>query len=131
MSFKKILDNLVLRSGAVGAVMVAGDGEVVEASEVAVSGVNSAWSGGDGPLELDLVGAHNAVVLDLLKEVAAESPELGRVESVMVSTGSARLALTVLKEGYMLVAIMDRGTRSAKVLFESKCAVKRIEAEMG
>ena len=124
MSFKKILDNLVSRSGAKGAVMVAGDGEVVEASEPGGA------SAGDGPLELDLVGAHNAVVLDLVKEVA-ENSELGSVESVMVSTGDARLAVTVLKEGYMVVAVMDREARSAQVLFESKCAVEQIEAEMG
>ncbi|MBE9527633.1 MAG: hypothetical protein IME99_00170 [Proteobacteria bacterium] len=124
MSFKKILDNLVSRSGAKGAVMVAGDGEVVEASE------RGGVSAGNGPLELDLVGAHNAVVLDLVKEVA-ENSELGNVESVMVSTGTARLAVTVLKEGYMVVAVMDRAARSARVLYESKCARELLEAEMG
>lgn len=128
MSFKKILDNLVSRSGARGAVMVAGDGEVVEASKLA--SVSASASAGNGPLELDLIGAHNAVVLDLVKEVAG-SLELGSVESVMVSTGDARLAVTVLKDGYMLVAVMDRTARSAQVLFESKCAVEQIEAEMG
>lgn len=104
--------------------MVAEDGEVVEASKLA-----SAHTEQD-PLELDLIGAHNAVVLDLVKEVAG-SLELGCVESVMVSTGGARLAVTVLKDGYMLVAVMDRTARSSQVLFESKCAVEQIEAEMG
>ncbi len=131
MSFKKILDNLVLRSGAIGAVMVAGDGEVVEASEIRAAGVDGMWSGGAAPLELDLVGAHNAVVLDLIKEITEQSPELGGVESVVVSNKSARLAITVLKEGYMVVAIMDRAARSAQVLFESKCAREQIETEMG
>ncbi len=130
MSFKKILDNLVTRTGAIGAVMVAGDGEVVEASELKAPSAGIGWSGSK-PVELDFVGAHNAVVLDLIKEVAGQSPELGRVESVMVSTGNARLAVTVLKEGYMVVAVMDRAARSAQVLFESRCARERIETEMG
>ncbi len=125
MSFKKILDKLVERSGALGAVMVAGDGEVVEAS-----GLNGSSELGEG-LELDFVGAHYAVVLDLLAGVAEQSPELDPVETVTVSTGRARLAVTALKEGYMVVVLMGRAVSSARAAYESRNAVKMIELEMG
>ena len=125
MSFKKILDKLVERSGALGAVMVADDGEVVEAS------APNSSSQPDKELELDLVGAHHAVVLDLLAVIADESSELGLVKTVTILTKGARLVVTALKEGYMVILIMDRAASSARAAYESGCAVKMIETEMG
>jgi predicted regulator of Ras-like GTPase activity (Roadblock/LC7/MglB family) len=128
MPFRKILEELLEAAGAAGAVMVDNDGEVV----ASVSGEEGAW-------DMELVGAHHALVLDVIREAGSrvEAEQGGRgggwggVESIVITTASARVVVSALKEDYSLVVLLVGRAPAAKALFESKQAVKQIEKEMG
>ncbi|MDO8427366.1 MAG: roadblock/LC7 domain-containing protein [Deltaproteobacteria bacterium] len=118
MSFDLILKELTKNAGAKGAVMLDSDGEIVA-------------SHADSPsLEIDLIGAHHGIVLDIIKDATSRSAFSG-VRSVAISTVKSRLAISTLKEGYYLLVAMGRSAPMGKALFESRRAVERIEEEMG
>ncbi len=116
MVFEKILKGISVLPGVAGVVMVAEDGEVV------VSVVES------GGLEMDLVGAHYALALDRIKEAARRSGAEAR--SIVVSTDKFKQLITVIKDGYSLVVIMNKHALSGRVLYESARIVREIEEEM-
>ncbi len=117
MSFREILRGLVESLGAEGAVMLAHDGELVDsyaASEI----------------EMDLIGAHFGVIFNIVNDVSSRYGG-SAVESVAIVTGSSRLVVSAIKEGYCLViALGGRGPLGGPLL-QSRKAVARIEEEMG
>lgn len=126
MSFTGILKELTDRTGAIGAVMLDWEGEIV-ASYSVVDGV-----------ELDLIGAHHGIILDIIKETAAHQIDAQKekdslnVSSVLISTGSVRLVISTLKDDYYLVVTMPRtGGLASRTVYESRKASVRLEAEMG
>jgi predicted regulator of Ras-like GTPase activity (Roadblock/LC7/MglB family) len=119
MPFKKILRNLTETAGVVGAIMVAHDGEVV------------ASAAAPGARDMDLVGAHYAVVLDLIKDAGVRVDAGAGVSSIVVSTKRFRQVMTVIKDGYCLVVLIKRHAPSGRVLMESRKTVEKIEEEMG
>ena len=116
MVFEKILKGIAGMPGVVGTVMVAQDGEVV-ASVAAPGG-----------LEMDLVGAHYALALHRIKEAASRGGS--EVRSIVASTTKFKQLITVIKDGYSLVVVMNKHALSSRVLFESGKIVKEIEEEM-
>ncbi|MBI5562368.1 MAG: hypothetical protein HY894_05900 [Deltaproteobacteria bacterium] len=126
MPFIKILQELTEKTGATGAAMLDWEGEIV-----------AAHSASDG-VELDLIGAHHGIILDIIKEAALHHKD-GRdertslsVTSVLISTGSLRLVISTLKDGYYLVVTMPRpGGLAGRTIYESKKAAAMLEAEMG
>ncbi len=119
MPFKKILRNLTETAGVIGAIMVARDGELV---------ASAVQPGGQ---DMDLVGAHYAVVLDLIKDAVARVDAGTGVNSIVVSTERFRQVMTVIKDGYCLVVLIKRDASSGRVLMESRKTVERIEEAMG
>jgi predicted regulator of Ras-like GTPase activity (Roadblock/LC7/MglB family) len=128
MPFSKILEELFEAAGAAGAVMVDSDGEVV--ASVSEEG---------GACDMELVGAHHALVLDRIREAGSrvegekggQGEGWGGIESIVITTGSARVVVSALKEDYSLVVLLSDRAPAGKALFESKKAVKEIEKEMG
>lgn len=117
MSFKTILQNLVESTGATGAILLASDGEVVEA-----------YSGTQA--ELDLIGAHQGIILSSVKD-ATERSAPGTVRSVTISTEKARLVILTVKEGYYIVVTAAKACFTGKILAKGALALKSVEQEMG
>ncbi len=118
MSFNKILEGLIETAGVVGAVMVAHDGEVVASAAAC------------GARDMDLVGAHYAVVLDLIKDAGLRIDAGAEVSSIVVSTKRFRQVMTVIKDGYCLVVLIKRDAPSGRVLLESRKTVEKIREAM-
>lgn len=118
MPFTRILKELTEKSGAKGAIMLDYDGEVVASYSEAET------------LEIDLIGAHHGIILNIIKDAAARSSG-GMVSSVSISTDILRIAISSIKDDYYLVMAMDRRSPVGKAAFESRRAVKELEKEMG
>ncbi|WKZ32982.1 MAG: roadblock/LC7 domain-containing protein [Thermodesulfobacteriota bacterium] len=118
MAFDSILEDLSMRAGANGAILIDWDGEIV-ASWAASRDVN-----------IDLIGAHHEIILDIVKE-AASRHDRQDVRHLAITTDKAKLAISTVKEGYCLVVALGNERPMGKALFESKRAVERIEEEMG
>lgn len=116
MSFKTILKRLVDSTGATGAVLLASDGEVVE-------------SYSSSQAELDLIGAHQGIVLSSIKDAAQRSAS-SAVRSVTISTEKTRLVILTVKEGYYIVVTAPRARFAGMVLMEGGGALKSVEDEM-
>lgn len=119
MSFRKILETLTSKSHARGAVMLDFEGEMVDSFSAATG------------LELDIIGAHKGLILNMLKDVAANTHENDEVKSVAIQAGDSKIVMSPLKDGYYLLVVTDRFKPFGRVMFESKRAAKEIEKEMG
>ncbi|MBI5970255.1 MAG: roadblock/LC7 domain-containing protein [Deltaproteobacteria bacterium] len=119
MPFTSILKNLAERSGATGAVMLDWEGEIV----ASYAGVER--------LELDLIGAHHGIILDIIKDAVNKEKDSGGVKTVFITTDANRLAITSLKEGYYIVLTIPKTGLGVRAVYESNKAVARIEEEMG
>ncbi|MBI5345031.1 MAG: roadblock/LC7 domain-containing protein [Deltaproteobacteria bacterium] len=117
-AFKTILKDLTGVLSARGAAMLAGDGEVVE------------MYSGEASIEMDLIGAHHAIVYNMASAATGRAVE-GDVRLVYISSSSSRLAIIPLKDGYCLIVAMDKSGYMGKTLFESRRAARLIEEEMG
>lgn len=88
--------------------------------------------------ELDLIGAHHGIILDIVKD-ASTSHNGGRmaqnkvgISSVIISTEGIRLIISTLKDNYYLVVAMPRSNGIASfAAYKSRKAIKKLEAEMG
>ena len=118
MPFEKILKDLTVRARATGAIMLDLEGEVVASYARAAS------------LEIDLIGAHHGIILDIIKDASRRSAS-NDVDFVSITTSSVRLAISPLKEGYYLVIAAPKSTPSGRALFESRRARVELEREMG
>jgi len=118
MAFERILKELTGRSGANGAIMLAKDGEVV------------AYHTDDDGLDIDLIGAHHGVILDIIRDASARSDFMD-ITSVSITTDANRLTISTLKEGYYIVLSMDKTLPIGKALYESDRAARMLEEEMG
>lgn len=118
MSFDTILKDLVARLGAEGAVMHDTDGEMV-----------ASFSRSPGS-EIDLIGAHNAAIFNMVKEIKHNEIDHGDVCSAVITAGGAKLVISAIKEGYCLVVLLKRSSPTGLALIESEKAVRKIEEEM-
>lgn len=118
MSFHEILRGLVEELGAEGAVMLASDGEVVDVYASKES------------IEMDIIGAHHSVIFNSVKEIGSRQGGAA-IEYAAIVTGTSRLLLSAIKEGYCLVVALNGRGPVGRALIESRKAVLRIEEEMG
>ena len=118
MEFERILKELTGRAGANGAIMLANDGEVV------------AYHTDKAGLDIDLIGAHHGVILDIIRDASARS-DFKDIKSVSITTDTHRLAISTLKDGYYIVLSMDKTLPIGRALYESDRAAKMLEEEMG
>lgn len=126
MSFINILKELTEVTGATGAVMLDWEGEIV-ADYSTVEG-----------LELDLIGAHHGIILDIIKEASAchnggfKARSTPKVSSVIIFTGTIRLIISTLKDNYYLVVAMPRSKGLvSRATYKSRKATMKLEEEMG
>lgn len=119
MAFKKILENLTIRTGAAGAILLDFEGEAIDCFSTGTD------------LELDMIGAHNSIILNMLREVSNRQKNSGEVETVGISTAKTKLALSTIKDGYYLLVAMDIKKPFGRAFFESKKAVVEILKEIG
>lgn len=119
MPFTRILKDLTGSMGARGAIMLDHDGEMV-ASYCEHPGT-----------EIDLVGAHHAIIFNIIKDISAATKPVNGIKNAVITTSGGRLAVCSIKEGYCLVVAMDRSVNEGKAVFESNRAILRLEEEMG
>lgn len=118
MTFGRILEDLSMSAGANGAILIDWDGEIV-----------ATWAASD-QVDMQLIGAHHEIILDIVKEAASRHDRLD-VRHLAITTEKARLAISTVKEGYCLVVALGSERPVGKAILESKRAVERIEEEMG
>ncbi|MBI5642014.1 MAG: hypothetical protein HY954_00915 [Deltaproteobacteria bacterium] len=118
MPFYTILKGLAEKIAASGAIMLDWEGEIVASYASSPS------------IEIDLIGAHHGIILNIIKDASSRSSGK-EVRSVSITTSSTRLAISPLKEGYYLVIITPRSVPIGKTLSEAKRASLRLEEEMG
>ncbi|MBI5236521.1 MAG: roadblock/LC7 domain-containing protein [Deltaproteobacteria bacterium] len=121
MSFTAILKDLAARTGAIGAVLLDWEGELI------------ASYSGSPQMELDLIGAHHGIILDIARDAALRQTgqSAGDVTSISITTNTGRLVISTIKEGYYVIAALPRSVSIARCAFEVKKAVPLIEKEMG
>jgi len=119
MSFDSILKTLAVSSGASGALLLDWEGELV-ASFVA-----------DPSFELDLIGAHHGIILDIIKDTRLPGQDPDEVKNVLISTGNTKLCITAIKENYYVVVLQKRAKLGSKAIYASRRAVMALEKEMG
>ena len=107
-----------MSAGAAGAIIIDHDGEVV-----------ASWASSP-EVNIDLIGIHHEIILDIARDAAA-SLDLSGVKRLAITTDKARLAISTIKEGYCLVICLGRERPIGKALYESEKAIERIEEEMG
>lgn len=118
MSFNDILKKLTERAGGVGAIMLDADGEMVASYSRTPS------------VEMDLIGAHHGIILDIARDAASRT-SVSNVRTISISTEKNKLAITALKEGYYLVVALPKSKPLGKARYESGKAVPELEEEMG
>jgi len=120
MAFKTILKRLVERTpGAIGAIMIDHDGETVADFTATTY------------LDLPAIGAHQGVILHMVKRVMAGRSENGDARHIGISTNMAKIAISTIHDGYSLVLLIKRNSFLGKAFMESRKAVAEVEQEMG
>jgi bacterioferritin len=120
MAFKIILQRLVERTpGATGAIMIDHDGETV-ADYTATT-----------HLDLQAIGAHQGVILHMVKRVMAGRSTREDAQHIGISTNMAKIAISTIQDGYSLVLLIKRNSFLGKAFMESRKAVAELEYEMG
>jgi predicted regulator of Ras-like GTPase activity (Roadblock/LC7/MglB family) len=98
--FREILKEAVDEvPGAMGAIFADWEGEAVD----------HYFSGEDD--EIKLVGAHQGILLNLMK-TASDNVGLGGVNEVMLVMDGAKVMARPLKDGYFLVLLVENGCNS-------------------
>ncbi|MFQ5329448.1 MAG: ferritin-like domain-containing protein [Thermodesulfobacteriota bacterium] len=120
MTFKAILKDLVERSpGAIGAIMIDHDGETV-ANYTATT-----------YLDLPAIGAHQGVILQMVKRVMAGRSTKEDAQHIGISTNMAKIAISTIQDGYSLVLLIKKNSFLGKAFMESRKTVAELEHEIG
>ncbi|MCK4738872.1 MAG: hypothetical protein KAT46_02890 [Deltaproteobacteria bacterium] len=120
MPFKTILKELTTTMDAQGAIMLDWEGEAVDSFS------------SEETLELDAIGAHKGIILNLIQQAGKRVQRMGEINTIGITTEKARIAISVLKDGYYILLIMDKAHKKfmGKAFMESKKAAKKLMAEM-
>lgn len=119
MSFDVILKELATTVGAEGAIMLDYDAEMVAAFSESTTN------------DIGLIGAHHAVIFNIIKNVSSEKGGKVEVKSVVITTETNKLIITTIKDGYCLVLVMDKSKSTGLALIESERVIAQLEEEMG
>ncbi len=117
MSFEKILKELTIKLGGVGAVMLDPEGETVDIFAKSAE------------FELDFIGARTTLVLPLL-EKATQNLEKGRVKSLGITTDKLRLTISTIQDGYFLLVATPPEKPLTRTIIESEKTIKSLIVEM-
>jgi len=118
MPFQGILKTLVEKTPhAVGAILVDWEGEAVQE-----------WCRCD-PYEIRVIGAHNGIILDRLKEMRA-SEQVGAIEDVVVTASDRHLIVGCIDDEYSLVMDVGRVCPVLLALYHFRAAVRQLKKEI-
>jgi len=116
--FKDILKSTVEGlPGALGAIFADWEGESVE----------HFFAGPED--EIKLLGAHQGILLNLVKEAAAGAGH-GAVKCMMLTTDKARVVVQPIKDGYFLVLLLTRHCNSGLALRAASSAAGVLSGEI-
>ena len=116
--FREILESLVIGvPGALGAVFVDWEGETVDFFTTRQE------------YEMKLLGAHHSIILHMLGEVSGGFG-YGKVGSLNVTTGSFRMMVRPLNEGYSIILLLSAASNAGKAGRALELASRRIYEEL-
>jgi hypothetical protein len=128
MPFKGILEDLTKSVNADGAIMLDWEGEAVDSYSSESDGTGGAKN--SEHMELAAIGAHKGIILNMLHDATSRFEDSGDVKNVGITTAGARIAISIIKDGYYILLVMGKLSPFGKAFFESEKAVKRLMAEM-
>ncbi len=88
---------------------------------------------GSPSLELDLIGAHHGIILNIARDAADRQTgrSAGDITYIAITTNIGRLIISTIKEGYYVIVALPRSVSIARCAFEVRKALPLIEKEMG
>jgi len=117
--FKMILRELVQSvPGAVGAILTDWEGEAVE---------HFSLSGDD--YELKILGAHQNIILNRVREIRDKIPSQN-VREAVISTDRQHLVIGAVGDDYTLVIILERSALVGRAIVRARNSVRLLEKEI-
>jgi predicted regulator of Ras-like GTPase activity (Roadblock/LC7/MglB family) len=117
--FKAILQELVQRTpGATRAILTDWEGEAVEH-----------YSLFDDEYELKVLGAHQNIILNRIREIRQKIPEQTLHEAV-ITTDRQRLLIGAVGDDYSIVMTLEREAVVGRALVQLKRSVRLLEKEI-
>lgn len=119
MSFQKILEEMIAKvDGSIAALFLDYDGEAVD-----VAGPNLPKH------DLQVIGAYQGIFLDRVRKICAVVSH-GEPLRFKIDMESSCFLNTVLKDGYYLVLVLEKGTKEAQAWQHLEDCRERILVEM-
>lgn len=123
MPFKAMLEELTVRTGGEGAILLDFQGERVDAFSS-----NPEMEGH----QLDVMGAHKGIILTLVKELVQNHQGTeDKVTSIDISTDKKKIFLWTLSDDYYLLLTTPKNRFVGKSLMECRKIAKDLKKEMG
>jgi predicted regulator of Ras-like GTPase activity (Roadblock/LC7/MglB family) len=117
--FKTILKDLVQSvPGATGAILTDWEGEAVEYYSVS-----------DNDYDLKILGAHQNIILNRVREVRDRIPSQ-TVRETVISTDLQHLVLGAVGNDYTLVMVLERNALVGRAVVRTRCSVGLLEKEI-
>ncbi len=117
MPFKSLLKRLLEDiPGAMGAIIIDWEGEAVDQ----VARINE--------YDIKVLGAHNGIILTLLRE-ALQRIDSGGLEEVVIRTGENKTLIAPLTEDYLLVLYLGPRAIAARASFKMRRCVDELRDE--
>jgi predicted regulator of Ras-like GTPase activity (Roadblock/LC7/MglB family) len=117
MPFKSLLNRLLDDiPGALGAIIIDWEGEAVD--QVARM----------EEYEIKVLGAHNGIILNLLREAMARI-DSGEMEEVLIRTGRNKILIAPLTVDYFLVLNLGPQSIAARAAFKMRRCVSELRSE--
>jgi len=117
--FKAILRELVCSTpGATGAILTDWEGEAVEH-----------YSLSDDDFSIKILGAHQNIILNRIREIRHRVPSHGLREGV-ITTDRKHLILGAIGEDYALVLTLERDALVGRALIQVQLSVRLLEKEI-
>lgn len=119
MPFKAILQELVeSTAGATGAILTDWEGEAVEHHSLSVD-----------EFGLKILGAHQNIILNRLREIRQDSPAQTLREAA-ITTDCQRIVIGAVGKDYSLVMTLERSALLGKAIFLMQRSIRLLEKEI-
>lgn len=118
MSFKILLSRLLEDiPGALGAIIIDWEGEAVDQ----IASANE--------YDLKVLGAHNGIVLSLLREALSRTAS-GELEEIVIHTGSSKTLIAPLTEDYLLILQLGSKAITAQAAHKVRYCMAELRREL-
>ena len=117
MPFKALLSRLLEDiPGAIGAIIVDWEGEAVDQA----ARINE--------YEMKVIGAHNGIILHLLRDVLGRTSS-GELEEVVIRTGNNKTLIAPLTQDYLLILQLGPQAIAARAAFKARRCIASLRHE--